>query len=316
METSATPLVFAPAVAAATKRVRIGLSVSVLGLHHPALIAESAAMVDHLSNGRLDFGYGSGSQTIEYEGLGIPVEEARERTLEAFEIIRRLWTEDKVSHAGRFFTVDDVGTRPRPLQRPHPPVYLASQSPAAVEWVAEQGLGLLTSGIFSPLETTLESGARYAAARSRMGDSPEQAAAALQKNWVVALWVHVADTDEEAHANARGPQLWLRKVSDELRVPRDWSNLSDEFAARMREKMKHASPISDWDHLRDNVMAIGSPDTVLKKLQALADSGAGQMIAWMDFGGLDNEKVMHSMTLFRNDVVPRLQESAQRERVG
>ena len=114
------PLVFAPAVAAATKRVRIGLAVSVLGLHHPALIAESAAMVDHLSNGRLDFGYGSGSQTIEYEGLGIPVEEARERTLEAFEIIRRLWTEDKVSHAGRFFTVDDVGTRPRPLQRPHP----------------------------------------------------------------------------------------------------------------------------------------------------------------------------------------------------
>ena len=54
--------------------------------------------------------------------------------------------------------------------------------------------------------------------------------------------------------------------------------------------MKHASPISDWDHLRDNVMAIGSPDTVLKKLQALADSGAGQMIAWMDFGGLEQRK--------------------------
>src|ERR671936_1917366 len=102
------PLMVVPAVAARTKRIRIGTAVTLLPLHHPLSCAEQAATADLLSGGRLEFGVGRGSIPTQFHGFRVPVEENRARFDECLEIIRRAWTEERFSYHGAFYQVDDV----------------------------------------------------------------------------------------------------------------------------------------------------------------------------------------------------------------
>ncbi len=119
-------------VAARTSHVRIGAAVIVLPLHNPILVAEEVAMLDVLSGGRLNLGIGSGYQRQEFEGLGIDMEESRERFVEAVEVMTRAWTEETLTYHGKFTNVDVLWVLPKPLQKPHPPIFQAvSTSPRA-----------------------------------------------------------------------------------------------------------------------------------------------------------------------------------------
>ena len=108
-------------VAARTSHVRIGTAVIVLPLHNPILVAEEVAMLDVLSGGRVNLGIGSGYQRQEFEGLGINMEESRERFVEAVEVMTRAWTEETLTYHGKFTNVDELWVLPKPLQNPHPP---------------------------------------------------------------------------------------------------------------------------------------------------------------------------------------------------
>src|SRR3989449_6833486 len=113
--------VLAAAIARETRRARIGTSVVVAPFAHPLRIAEEWAMVDILSGGRLEFGLGRGYQPNEFRGFGVSMERTRERSDECLEIIRRAWTEERVTFEGEFYTVRDVRVLPKPIQKPHPP---------------------------------------------------------------------------------------------------------------------------------------------------------------------------------------------------
>ena len=176
---------------------------------------------------------------------------------------------------------------------------------SSAEWTAEQGHGLLTSGLFGLFTEAIKQRDVYIDVRLRKGDTDGQIVATLGK-WGLGCWVHVADTDEQAVENSRDPQIWLRKLTDGLRTPRDWSKLTPEDAEQVRARVEAADAIKDWEYLRDNVMAIGSPETVLAKFQSMSDAGLGHVIAWMDFGGMDNEKIKRSMTLLKEMVMPNL----------
>ncbi len=120
-------------IAARTKRIKLGTAVVVLPFHNPILTAQEAATVDVISGGRLLFGVGSGYQRQEFEGMGVDVEEARDRFREYLDVIIAAWAgrpEDRMTHKGRFVDVEELWTMPKPLQRPHPPLYVAvSTSP-------------------------------------------------------------------------------------------------------------------------------------------------------------------------------------------
>ena len=134
-------------VAARTLRIRIGTAVVVLPFHNPILVAEEAAMLDVLSGGRLDFGVGSGYQRQEFEGLGVNVEEGRERFREHLEVIKRAWTEETLTFHGKYTNVADLWVIPKPLQKPHPPLYIAvSTSPASVGYAASQNIQIIVGG--------------------------------------------------------------------------------------------------------------------------------------------------------------------------
>ena len=126
---------FLGAVAARTKRIRIGTAVVVLPLHNPILVAEETAMLDVISGGRFNFGIGAGYQRQEFDGIGVDINESRERFTEAVDVIIKAWTEERLTYHGKFTNVDDLLVLPKPLQKPYPPLFQAvSTSPASVEF--------------------------------------------------------------------------------------------------------------------------------------------------------------------------------------
>src|SRR5881397_3198402 len=120
------PLVVAAALAACTRRIKIGIAVQVLPLSHPLRLAEDVATVDHLSKGRLEFGIGRSGLPGHYQGFNIPYSESRERFLETLEILTKAWTQDRFSHEGKYFQFRDVCAMPKPYQKPHPPIRMAA----------------------------------------------------------------------------------------------------------------------------------------------------------------------------------------------
>ena len=124
----ASPLVGAGAVAARTKRIRVGLAVQVLPLANPLRVAEEAALVDHISEGRLVFGVGRSSFIESYLGYNVDYEESRALFLESLEIIQRAWRETPFSYEGKYYQFHDVDVVPKPYQQPHPPIRVAVES--------------------------------------------------------------------------------------------------------------------------------------------------------------------------------------------
>ena len=132
------------AAAGATRALRVMTGIVIAPLYHPVMLAKMAATLDLVSNGRLDLGIGISGQRdtqIEFEALDIPVRTRGRRTDEIMQAVKRLWTEEHVSHQGRFFNFDDVTLLPRPVQRPYPPIWVAGRSEAAMRRAALLGDG-------------------------------------------------------------------------------------------------------------------------------------------------------------------------------
>jgi len=129
--------------AARTTRLRIGTGVSLAPFYHPLRLAEEVALLDVLSGGRVNWGAGRGFARVEFENFGVPPEESTSRFHEAVEIVLRAWTEERLSFAGEHFRFDGVEVLPKPLQRPHPPVWMAATSEGSIAWAAGRGFSIL-----------------------------------------------------------------------------------------------------------------------------------------------------------------------------
>ncbi len=143
-------------LAARTERIRLGTAVVVLPWHNPILVAEEAATLDLLSNGRLDFGVGKGYRAYEFSGFCVPQEEATERFDEAIAVIRKAWTAPgRFSYAGKWCRYENVVVEPAPIQQPHPPLWLGAGSPESIRRAARDGYNLLLDQI-APIDLIVE----------------------------------------------------------------------------------------------------------------------------------------------------------------
>jgi alkanesulfonate monooxygenase SsuD/methylene tetrahydromethanopterin reductase-like flavin-dependent oxidoreductase (luciferase family) len=129
--------------AARTKRLRIGTAVSLAPFYNPLRLAEEVALLDVLSGGRVNWGAGRGFERSEFAAFGIPGEESGPRFHETVEIVLKAWTNQRLTHHGKFFQYDGVEVLPKPFQTPHPPVWMAASSIPAIEWAASQGHSIL-----------------------------------------------------------------------------------------------------------------------------------------------------------------------------
>ena len=270
---SASPFALACAVSQITGRVRIGTAVKVLALEHPLRTAEDAALADLLSLGRLDFGVGFGYRQYEFDGFGVPVAEKNERFKEALEIIVGAWTNREFSYTGRFHHIPRLSLIPRPYQRPHPPVWIASRlgTREIIEFTVKNRYQLLSA--WAPPAELAATHAMFASAMA------EQGKAGVPFDFPCIRHVFVGETDEAAQRDGWEAVEYYMKSTALFR------------------------PIGA--HERDE-MIFGSPDTCAERLERLARaSGVNYVLCWMNFGGMPQERVIGSMKLFAHQVLPR-----------
>jgi len=300
---SVDPSTLAAAAASRTRRVRIGLAAAILPFHHPLRLAEQMALVDILSYGRLDVGVGRGNRPAEFTGYRVPQEESRERFDEVVEIMRRAWTEERFSYAGRFYQFHDVRVIPKPVQRPHPPLYQVCVTKDGIENTALRGWPMLNSVLFGPVDQLLANRDTYVNTLKKSGTSDAEIAALLER-WGVSRQIYVADTDARALEETKAAELWYQESFRRFVIPERIEDahpsLQPGFRA-MAERLAHVT----WERLVAETLAFGSPDTVAGHIETMRRMGVGHVLCWMNFGGLPQDKIRRSMELFAREVMPR-----------
>jgi alkanesulfonate monooxygenase SsuD/methylene tetrahydromethanopterin reductase-like flavin-dependent oxidoreductase (luciferase family) len=130
-------------VAARTRNLHIATGVTLAAFYHPLRLAEEIALLDILSGGRVYWGAGRGFDPKEFRTFGMTAEESYPRFREAVEIVMAAWRNRRLTYHGKYFSIDDIEVLPKPLQQPHPPMWVAAYSPSAIEWAAEQGYSIM-----------------------------------------------------------------------------------------------------------------------------------------------------------------------------
>jgi alkanesulfonate monooxygenase SsuD/methylene tetrahydromethanopterin reductase-like flavin-dependent oxidoreductase (luciferase family) len=293
-------LMSAPALALAalsqrTRRVRLGTSIAVLGLHHPLAVAEQMATLDLLSNGRLDFGVGRGSEAYDYEAFSIDYAEAQARTLESLDVILAAWTRARVTHPGTYFQVEDVEVWPRPQQSPHPPVWLSvASSQASFEYAARRGFNALTLGFPRPVSEFAELTRSYRSAWVASGHA--------QDGYQLATLYHtiVCENGERAR------QLAITHFGRFLVGLR----ASATRPTRRPQPTRASASLADVDLatlITEARLIAGNPQEVADMLRYLQDEvGFTQLNHMFQFGGLSFDVAHESMALYAREVMPRL----------
>ena len=151
------PEIILTAIAAQTKRIRLGFGVVILPYHHPVRVAERIAMLDHISHGRVDFGTGR-SSPFEQTGMGIDPRLTREMWEESLTMIPKIWESETFEYEGKFWKVPPREVLPKPYQKPHPPIWVAALQPATYQLAAEKGIGVMALGVNAPsvLESSIK----------------------------------------------------------------------------------------------------------------------------------------------------------------
>ena len=162
------PLTTLGAAAGATRRIRLGTSVLLGNTRHPVHLAKIVATLDFISNGRITLGLGFGSREPDYKAVEVPYEHRGSRAVEQVELMKRLWTEDNVNHKGRFFNVANLTLGPRPVQKPHPPIWTGGSAEAALKRAGAWANGFISgSSAIADFAATWNKIASYAAAAGR-----------------------------------------------------------------------------------------------------------------------------------------------------
>ena len=297
------PGTLAGVAAARTRRVRIGLAAAILPFHNPLRLAEQTALVDVISRGRLDVGVGRGNRPAEFRGYNVPQQENRERFEEAVEVLKRAWTEERFSYAGRFFTINEARVMPRPAQKPHPPLYQVCGSKESIEATAARGWPMLNSVLRGNAEQQLATNRDlYVGALRSLGRSDADIAALLA-DWGVSRQIYVAATDAQAQAEAKEAELWYQESFRRFVLPERIEDAHPSLQPHFRQLAERLAKVN-WDDLVRETVAFGSPDTVARKIEAMRAAGVGHVLCWMNFGGLAQDKIKRSMELFAREVMP------------
>ena len=162
------PLTLLAAAAGATQKIRLGTSVLLGNLRHPSHLAKIVASLDFISRGRVILGLGFGSRESDYKAVEIPFEHRGTRAVEQVRLMKRLWTEDNVTHKGRFFHVENLSVGPRPVQKPHPPIWTGGGAETSLKRAGTWADGFICGSSAIPdFPTTWEKIAGYAQAAGR-----------------------------------------------------------------------------------------------------------------------------------------------------
>jgi len=287
------------AIAERTSRIRLGTGVVVLPFHHPLRVAEDFAFLDQLSDGRVSLGLGRGYQPLEYRGFGVDQTASREIFNEGVEIIRQAWTQERVNFKGNHYTIEDLEVRPHPFQKPTPPMYSAVLSPESFRLAGRSGMNLMMSAAFGATPEQAQAGIlEYRSGREEAGLDP------LGGKIACLLMVYVADSVDRAHKDFKDPVEWYYRtiakyVANKGEVVKGYEMYS--------KTQKLATNLTFEALLGGTSMVCGDVDHCAERLSSLAKAyGFDELLIWTRLGGLETKKVLRSMELLSDAVMPKV----------
>ena len=294
----ASPVTISSAVAARTERIRIGLAVLLLPLGNPIRIAEEVATLDHISEGRLEFGIGRGTFPNVHEAFNTPFSESRPRFEESLEIILKAWTNESFSFTGEYYSYQDLTVTPKPYQTPHPPIHVGVTSAETFPIIGRMGYPILInpSRVFSLLELKpyIE---EYRKAWSESGHEGEGKVG-------LRIPIYVAESAERAYSEPRESAMSsMERLGNRVA---EYANYGDETRGWQSQADRiQGMDYDDW--LRDKV-AYGTPEAVVERLGGLQEElGLDQVMFEVNFGSLiPHERQLSCLKLFTEEVIPHL----------
>ncbi len=297
----ASPALSLAAIARTTQRIRLCTGVVVLPFNHPLRVAEDYAMLDCLSGGRVELGVGRGYQPVEFQGYGIDQTQSTAIFDESLEIIRRAWTDERLTFHGRYFNFEDVLVRPRPVQQPHPPIWMAALSPSTFEKAGRLGCNLLCSPIFGgSLEASREMLDGYREGLVRAGHDP-----ATREIGALCM-VYAGETQEQARAEFAEPVIWYFRTFGKYVAPKLGQPPVESY--EMYTNLRDVVSVIEWDTLVEHGAVIcGDADYVTERIAELEEQfGLTHFLCWTRLGGLAPELVTAHMERMRDKVMPAL----------
>jgi alkanesulfonate monooxygenase SsuD/methylene tetrahydromethanopterin reductase-like flavin-dependent oxidoreductase (luciferase family) len=251
-------LMLLTALAMRTKTLRLGSAVMVLPWHNPVLLAEQAATLDLISDGRLDFGIGKGYRHSEFKGFQIAPEEAQARFDESLEVMIRAWTQrTRFSHRGRFWRFEDIVVEPPPAQKPHPPLWVAAGSETSIRRAASRGFNLILDQYAAPEELAERIGIYKTECRAH-GRSFDPMSVA------VARQLYVAKDEADKQAALTRQAAYTKRTVDVSRAP----GVNSETKAG-----SHVLAYADKQGGTEEHALFGTPDEICAKLEKLQHAG-------------------------------------------
>jgi alkanesulfonate monooxygenase SsuD/methylene tetrahydromethanopterin reductase-like flavin-dependent oxidoreductase (luciferase family) len=297
---SPAPEVFLGAASQRTKQIRLCHGIMQLTTTHPARCAERIAALDLVSNGRVEFGTGESASVTELEPFGVNYDEKRAIWEEAIQAIIPMFTQDAVEHHGKYFQMPLRNVVPKPLQKPHPPLWVACSALDTIEMAGRRGLGALAFQFLSADAAHAWVHAYYNAFTKRQEKLCDYV---TNPNLAITSYFMCAETDEEARRRADGIpffQFALRfygQQENRRRPDPGTVNLWDEY-----EKWKRANPENHARALRGGL--IGSPETLREKLRKFETSHIDSVILLNQAGKNTHEHICESLDLFAREVMP------------
>jgi alkanesulfonate monooxygenase SsuD/methylene tetrahydromethanopterin reductase-like flavin-dependent oxidoreductase (luciferase family) len=327
------PEVIYGALSRLTKRIRLGFGVVILPYHHPVRVAERVAMVDHLSGGRVDFGTGR-SAPYEQTGMGVDPRNTRDMWEESLEMVPKIWEDGLFSWEGRFWNVPPREVRPKPYQKPHPPIWVAALQPSTYHLAAQKGIGVMALSVTAP--------AVLASHIKEYKENVRQArpvGKVINDQWLSATMAY-CDTDNKAGRELAAQSLktffgpdrpYLKdQVGVYEKLIESWGGVPEHLQANFaRYIKKEAGAATDagvdlsggsaqiaqaiWNQfdadtlVERGVLVAGDPESCLKAIRIHEAIGVDQLQFLMATETIPHDKVMSSIELFGKYVIPELQ---------
>lgn len=282
-------LAAAAAMAAVTKKIKIGTATLILPLHNPVRVAEDAAIVDNISNGRLILGVALGYRSEEFDGFGIPIKQRTSRLEEGIEVIVKSWTQDNFSYAGKRYKFGNLHVTPKPVQKPHIPIYIGAIEEPAIKRAGRLGYPLL----IGPLRTTQmikDTIDTYNNAARQAGKKPEGIEHILMRR------VHIAGNKKTAKKEAAEYIIGMYRF---------FLGLGVKMSVRGKELTSPDDPL--FDYLAEDRFIIGDPEDCIREVERYRhELGISYILCTMKFPKGTNEIVSRCIELFGKEVIPKI----------
>jgi alkanesulfonate monooxygenase SsuD/methylene tetrahydromethanopterin reductase-like flavin-dependent oxidoreductase (luciferase family) len=311
--TMPSPNLIAAALSQRTKRIKIGVLGNILPLrNHPVRVAEEYAMIDCLSNGRLIAGFVRGIPA-EYVWYGVNPEESRGRFQEAYDLIMTAWTNSVWSFEGEFYKLKDCAIWPRPLQQPHPPIWIAARSAESIEWCVKRHLPCA-----QVYQTTGQIEDTFNYYRTKANEDGWEA---RPDDFILCRHIYIDESSKKAREVAEPAMRYFfsvynRGFNDAInQTAADQQKLLAKLTSErsfnyFREGNRSRVDFSTlgWDELiKSGYMIAGDPDSVARQIQdQMKQIGADHFMGMFHIGNLAHEKVIASLNLFKKEIMPRL----------